>query len=413
MTAFKYKVKDRSGKTILGQRLAESRKSLVTELGKANFFIISVEEETKGKAEPAKTGFLQISIGKQKVKTSDLVIFCKQLGTMLRGGVPILRAIESIAFELKNKTFKTILYEIVGLLRAGKSFSESLKKYPHVFPVIFSAMVEAGEKVGALHEMLFRVGKYLEAKNRLIRKMQSIAAYPLFMSSFFVVIVGIIIFFLIPKFQQVYADFGTELPGLTQFMINTSTFIINNVYAVLFVGIVTTFSLVIFIKHTEKGKRFFDRLMISLPLFGKVIKKSAVSKLCRTLSTLLEEGIPVTEALGLVGKTSGNVVIDNASQKVCKLIGEGETIPSAFIRAKIFPPIMLQMISVGVESGALPKLLGETADFYEDQVDGFINTLTALAEPVLVVCLGIFISVVVVGLYLPIFGLGSAITGGA
>lgn len=411
MLKFSFKAKDGSGKTVTGRRPSSSREDIITELQRENLTVVSVEEISNKKKESSRKMFGGVLAGR-KVKTFDLVIFCRQLSTMLEGGVPILRAIESIATEVRDKNFKNILHKIARDLKEGKTLSESFKKYPNAFSDLFNAIVEAGEKVGSLDKMLGRLSGYLEARDRLVKKMRSATTYPAFIAFSFLVAVAVITLFLIPKFQSVYSDFGAELPTLTLIIFNVSNFVIQNIAVVLVALVVVIFSLFVFIRHTRAGRAFFDRALLGLPIFGDVIKKAAMSKFSRTLSTLLDQGISITEAFLLVGRTSGNIIIEDAGRKASELITGGEEIPGALEKTRVFPPLMLQMVSVGVESGSLPELLDKTADFYEEQVDTFVSTLTAAIEPILVISLGTVIAVVVVALYMPIFKLGSAMSGG-
>jgi len=411
MPQFRYVAKNKSGRTISGRKEASSKEKLILELTRQNLTIVSIEDVYDDKKNIAKV-LHEIPIGGGGVKTFELIVFCRQLATMLHGGVPILRAIESISFETRDKNFKSILHNVLRDLGDGKMISEGLKKHSRVFSPLFIAIVEAGERVGSLDKMLFRLSNYLEARDRLIRKLRAATAYPSFIAGFFLcAIVGITVF-LVPRFQKVYERFGAKLPPLTRFVFNLSEIFVKNAPIILFVGIASIFSIWFFIKHTRKGRGVFDRMVLGLPLFGTVIKKAAVSTFCRTMATLLSQGIPITEAFLLVGRTAGNLSIEEASNKASKLVMEGETIPDALTKMKLFPPLMLQMVSVGTDSGSLPELLDKTADFYEEQVDAFISTLTALIEPVLIIVLGVFIAIVVIAMYLPIFKLGTALVGG-
>lgn len=411
MPEFKYKISDASGRTKTGRKLADSQEALILEFERDNFVVLSVEEIV-GRKKSLRERLEDFRSRRGKVKIFDLVVFCKLLATMLNGGVPILNAVDSIANEIKNPRLKRVLREINRDLKEGKMFSESLRKYPDVFSTLFIAIVEAGEKVGSLDQMLRRLNTYLEARDRLIRKMRSATAYPVFIASFFILAITVITIFLIPRFRTIYEGFGAELPMLTQFVFLVSNFILKNIFFLIIIAIASVFSLFMFVTHTKRGRILFDSTKLKFPIFGEVIKKASVSKFCRTLSTLLEEGVSVTEGLLLVGRTAGNIIIEGASNKASKLVLEGETIPSAFVKMGIFPPLMLQMTKVGVESGSLPELLDKTADFYEEQVDIFIGALTSVIEPILVITLGSIIAVVVIALYLPIFRLTAALKGG-
>jgi len=407
MPEFRYVTKDKSGRTLSGKKTANSKGELISELGRANLTVVSIKEIGK----KGKEGFKKAAskpIFSRGVKTFDLLIFCRQLATMLKGGVHILRAIESIASEVKNKRFRSILESVTKDLRGGDSLSESLKKYPEAFTELIIAIVEAGEKVGSLDDMLLRVSGYLESKDRLRRKIRAATTYPTAIALFFICAVSFITLFIIPRFKGMYETFGADLPALTRTIFEISNFAIRNVWFILAGIIITIFSIVFFITQTKKGKFIFNKFTLKIPIFGDVVKKAAVSKFCRTLSTLLDQGIPVTESLILVGRTSGNILIENASNRASKLVLEGAIIPEALNKMEIFPPLMLQMASVGTESGSLPLLLDKTADFYEEQVDTFVSVLTSMIEPILVVCLGAVIGVVVIAIYLPIFNLSSA-----
>lgn len=407
---FRYKAKDSSGKTITGEEYASSRERLVIELERRNLTIVLIEIAPEKKKRGERI-LAAISIGRGKVKTFELVVLCRLLATMLHGGVPILSAMQSIADEMKNPKFKKVLEDVAEEVREGRALSEGFKKHPEVFSVLFTSIVEAGEKVGAMDQMLRRLSIYLESRERLARKIRSASCYPAFIVGFFIFAILIVTLFIIPRFQEIYAGFGAELPFITLIIFNVSNFIVRHIAFVSIAVIIAGFSLFVFITKTKKGRVFLDTTVLNLPIFGMMIKKAAVSKFCRTLSTLLEQGISITESLLLVGKTAGNILIEDASMKARSLIVEGETIPAALTKMDIFPPLMLQMAAVGVESGSLPGLLEQTANFYEEQVDTFINTLTAMIEPVLVVFMGAVIGVVVVALYLPIFRLGVAISG--
>lgn len=407
MPRFKYKAKNQSGKTVVGEQFASSRKKLAGELHAKNLTVISATEVLKNDA-----GFLQRIFsapmgGHQKIKTFDLAVFCRQLATMVEGGIPILRAIESITSEVRNRRFRDVLGYMAQDLRDGKKLSDTFKNYPDAFPVLFTAIIEAGEESGGLDVMLRRLAGYLEAKDRLARKMRTATAYPAFITVFFLGVLTVVTIFFIPRFQAVYQSFDAELPRLTEVVFGISNFAVRNFYPISLCVILAVVLPSFFAKRTRTVRLFFNKMLLRLPIFGGPIKKAAVCKFCRTLSTLLSQSVPVTEALFLVGKTSGNLVIEEASKKASKLVNDGETIPAALYKTRVFPPLMMQMVAVGDESGALPELLDKTADFYEEQVDIFVSTLTATVEPILISLLGFVIAIVVAALYLPIFKLGT------
>ena len=410
MPRYKYKAKNNAGKTLTGEESVASERELIMELGRRRLTVFSVQEVFENK-KTSKSFTSKIFSKHKKVKTFDLVILCRQLATLLQGGVPILNGMKTIAAEIKNVSFKEVLFEVTEKVRAGKTLSEGLKEYPDVFSELFTSIVEAGEKVGSLESMLNRLGDYLEARDRLMMKIRSATSYPIFIAGFFIFAVACITLFLVPRFETIYSSFGADLPTVTRMVFKTSNFLVKNFFVIAGIIISCIVYLMFLIKNTRKGRMAFSRLMLKMPILGDVIQKAAVSKFCRTLSTLMEQGIPVTEALLLVGKTAGSLVIEDASNKASELIVEGKIIPDALEKTGIFPSLMLQMVSVGVESGSLPALLDKTADFYENQVDAFVNTLTAMIEPVMIISLGLIVAVTVVALYAPIFKLGTAMSG--
>ncbi len=399
MPIFSYLAKDASGHSIKKSEFALSEYELKTRLTRKGLIIVSIEEAKKKGSLPFLT---------PKVKKSDLVLFCKQLAVMLKGGVPLIKAIDSIAGELRNILFQAALGEINQHIKGGESLSGSLKKFPDLFSTLFIAMAEAGEKTGSLEVMLERLSAYMQAEDRLNKKIITALIYPSFIVSFFLFAMAVFTLFLIPRFKGIYEGFGAKLPALTQVVFGISDFFIHNILLMgLIIGVALFFSHKYFFR-TKAGRRNFDRMTLKVPLFGAFLKDAALTKFSRTLATLLNQGIPIAASIELVGRTAGNVMIEEASFKLKKLILDGGSIPEALKKAEIFPPLMIQMVSVGVESGSLPELLDKTADFYEDRVDSFIAVLTNMMEPVLLAVLGVIIGVVIVALYMPIFKLSQA-----
>jgi len=411
MPTFSYRAKRKNGKTVTGRESARSRESLVISLERKNLTVISISK----KASDEKSLFKKLTSKEPifaKVKTFDLMILCRQLSVMLHGGVPILNAIESIMYEAKSPVLKKILESVASDLREGKTLSGSFKKHPGVFSTLFIAIMEAGEKVGSLDEMLRRLAVYLESRDRLARKIRSATTYPAVITVFFLAAIAVLTLVLIPKFKSIYESFGAELPALTQIMFDISSFVIKNIVFIVIGFGIAMWGFISYVTKSKRARRIFDNFLLHLPIFGDAIRKAAISKFCRTLSTLLGEGISVTEAMRLVGRTSGNSIIEEASDKAVNRIVEGEGISQALAATGAFPHLMLQMASVGVDSGSLPELLDKTADFYEEQVDTFVSTLTSVIEPILIVILGVLVGVVVMAMYLPIFNLTTAATGG-
>jgi type IV pilus assembly protein PilC len=336
------------------------------------------------------------------------MVFCRQLSTLLKGGVPLIKGLEIISSETEKISIQSAVTEIGHYIRQGESFSSSVKKMAHLFSPLFVAIIEAGERTGSLDIMLERLAKYLGAQDRLQKKIISAIAYPTAVLIFFMFAIGVMTLFLIPKFKDMYSSFSAQLPpftlavfGLSDFLIKYIAFIIGGIFlSVAYINGV--------VRKTAKGRLAFDSLILKMPIFGNVMKKAALSKFTRTLSTLLEQGIPVPESLELVGKTAGNAVIEDASIKVSHSILNGDKISDAFRKLEIFPALVIQMTNIGSESGNLPELLAKTSDFYEEEVDLFLGIMSALIEPVLIIVLGLILAVFIIALYLPIFSLGQA-----
>ena len=402
MSIFAYIAKDPNGNSVKAQESAPSEHELKTMLARKNLVIISIREVKK-------SGGIKFFVS--KINTSDLVIFCKQLATMIKGGVPLLRAISSIEDEMRNPLFKATLDEIGRHVKGGESLSNGFKKFPRLFSPLFTSIVAAGEKVGSLDTMLERLSAYLQARDRLNKKIIAAITYPTFVVVAFAGAMLIVTLFLIPKFKAIYSGFGAELPLITRIVFSLSDLVVKNIwYLALAISIAAVLARKYFVKSGQ-GRRVLDKTVLEMPLFGEVFKNAALSKFSRTLATLLSQGIPIATSLELVNKGSGNIVIEEAIDKIKSLIMDGENIPEALKKAKIFPSLMIQMVTVGVESGSLPELLDKTADFYEDRVSDFVATLTTLIEPILIVSLGIAMGIVIVALYMPIFMLSQAAGG--
>ena len=400
MPIFAYIAKDINGNSVKAQESALSEYELKTRLARKNLVVISIREVKKSGG---------IKLFGSKVKTSELVIFCKQLATMIKGGVPLLKAINSIADETKNPLFKSTLEEIGRHVKGGESLSDGFKKFPRLFSPLFTSIVSAGEKVGSLDTMLERLSAYLQARDRLNKKIIAALTYPAFVVVAFGGAMLVITLFLVPRFKSIYSGFGAELPTITRIVFSISDLMTKNIgYLFLIVFIAVVLIHKYFVK-SDQGRRALDNMVLGMPLFGEVFKNAALSKFARMLATLLSQGIPIATSLELMNKASGNVVIEDAINKIKNLIMDGESIPEALKKAQIFPSLMIQMVTVGVESGSLPELLDKTADFYEDRVSDFVATLTTLIEPILIVSLGIAMGIVIVALYLPIFKLSQVV----
>lgn len=404
MSGFRYAAKDRMGRSVSGVTEAIDQKSLVEALRKQELTIISVQEEKVR----AKSGFFSKS--RKKVKLAELVLFSRQMATMIDSGIPLVQALEILSEQIENKGFQRIMQDVKKDVAAGSSFQEALSKHPQAFSPLFISMVKAGESSGSLDSIMDRLAAYIEKTDSLMRKVRSALIYPSVVSGMAVVITLILLMKVVPVFKNIFTDFGGELPLPTQILVTISDFLIHNF--ILWAG-ATALGLVAlgrFLK-TSRGVWIFDNFKLKMPVFGVIIRKVAVSKFSRTLATLVKSGVPILSALEIVGKTSGNKVIENAVSKVRSSIREGENITTPLMRAKVFPPLVVRMIAVGEQTGELEKMLTKIADFYDDQVDAAVAGITSLIEPLIIAFLGIIIGTIVICMFLPIFKISTLVSG--
>ncbi len=354
--------------------------------------------------------FENLSFLQPKVKTKDIVIFTRQLSTMIDAGLPLVRGLEILASQQENPTFKKMLTQIKTDVESGSTFAEALKKYPKHFDRLYCNMVAAGEIGGILDEVLRRLSDYMEKAQALKAKVKSAMTYPIIVLAISTLVLSIILLFVIPTFAKMFADFGSALPLPTQIVINLSNFVKSYFLVMVALGIVFVF---LFKKYysTQKGRFTVDRLLLKAPVFGPLIRKVAVAKFARTLGTLINSGVPIIEALNVAAGTAGNKVIEETIKNVKASISEGRSIAQPLMNSKIFPSMVVQMISVGETTGALDAMLNKIADFYDEEVDAAVDALTSMIEPFMIVFLGGTIGGIIIAMYLPIFKLADVVSG--
>ncbi|RTZ93867.1 MAG: type II secretion system F family protein [Deltaproteobacteria bacterium] len=349
-----------------------------------------------------------IVLFKPKVKAKTLAIFTRQLATMIDAGLPLVQSLDILADQEENVTFKEILSQVKDDVESGMTFAAALKKHPKAFNDLYTNMVVAGEEAGTLDIILNRLATFIEKAEALRRKIKSAMMYPMIVTFVAVVVVGILMVFVIPTFEKMFREAGQQLPGLTQLVVDISKFIRSHILIV--IGIVIALIIAIrYIRKTDKGKKAIDKMLLSLPIFGILLRKVAVARFTRTLSTLMQSGVPILDGLQLVAKTSGNKVIEDAVMEARENISSGENIAEPLERSKVFPPMVTRMISVGENTGALDQMLNKIADFYEDEVDTAVAGLTSMLEPLMIVFLGGVVGTIVIAMYLPIFNMANAI----
>jgi type IV pilus assembly protein PilC len=343
-----------------------------------------------------------------KVKQRSIAIFTRQLATMIDAGLPLVQSLEILSSQQEHKLFKNIIREIREDVEGGSTFAGALKKHPAAFDDLYTNLVVAGEEGGILDNILTRLANYIEKAEALKKKVKSALVYPSTIVGVAIIVVAILMIFVIPVFEQMFSSAGQTLPLPTLIVITISKIIKKYVVIIVPVFIFLGFLLKKY-HQTENGKALVDRLLLKVPVFGPLFRKIAVARFSRTLGTLVSSGVPILDGLTIVSKTSGNKSIETAILNARASIREGETIAEPLGRSRMFPPMVIQMISVGESTGALDSMLSKIADFYEEEVDVAVTNLTSLLEPLLMVFLGVVIGGVVISMYLPIFQMANAI----
>jgi len=354
--------------------------------------------------EKPKDLFENIALFKPKVTGKDIVVFTRQLSTMIDAGLPLVQGLEILEKQQSNPTFKKALGEIRSDVESGSTLSDSMRKHPKIFDDLFNNMIEAGETGGILDTILTRLSVFMEKSMVLKKKIKGALTYPAICLAVSILILVVILVFVIPVFESMFKGFGSSLPLPTQIVVSMSNFFKAN-FLYMFIGFFIISMIVKKIYNTEKGRLLMDKGMLYTPVFGPLLRKVAVSKFTRTLSTMLSAGVPILEALQVVARTAGNKVIEQAVFRVSDSIAEGRPIAEPLEESGVFPNMVVQMINVGESVGALDSMLEKIADFYDEEVDQAVENLTAMIEPFMMVFLGGMIGGIVVAMYLPIFNI--------
>ena len=349
-----------------------------------------------------KTKPKEITLFKKKIKTKDVMLFTRQFSTMINAGLPLVQCLEILLSQQSNPTFKKTLSVIKQDVESGSTFADALKKHPGVFDDLYVNLVVAGEMGGVLDIILNRLAQYMEKTEALKAKVKGALTYPVVVLLVAVGVISLMMIFVIPTFQDMFKQFGSALPAPTQFVVNMSKFFRH--YTMHMIGVIILIALAFkWVKSTEKGKTIIDKIALNLPIFGVLLRKVAVAKFTRTLSTMISSGVPIIDGLEITSKTSGNKIVEDAIQSVKKSISEGKTMAEPLQNSGVFPGMVVQMVSVGEATGALDQMLSKIADFYDEEVDTAVSSLTSMLEPLLMVFLGGVIGGVVIAMYMPIF----------
>jgi type IV pilus assembly protein PilC len=357
-------------------------------------------------------GILQIRIPGlgAAVKKKEIVIFTRQFATMIDAGLPLVQCLDILSSQQENAEFKRVIIEVKTSVEGGSTFADALKKHPKVFDELFVNLVAAGEVGGILDTILNRLSTFMEKAEKLKGKIKGALTYPIAVIIIAILIVAGLLVWIVPVFDDMFRGFGQALPAPTQLVVAMSNFLQN--YWYILIGAIIGIGIAIRqVYRTGRGREIIDGLLLKLPVFGDLLKKTAVARFTRTLGTMLSSGVPILDALEIVAKTAGNVVIENSVMKARQKLSEGKTLAEPLAETKVFPGMVTQMITVGESTGAIDTMLTKIADFYEDEVDAAVDALTSLIEPLLMVFLGVVVGGLVIALYLPIFQIAGAAGG--
>ncbi|MDY6878655.1 MAG: type II secretion system F family protein [Desulfatiglans sp.] len=401
MQVYNWVAETRRGKVLKGELEAASEKIARLQLKRRNLTVKKIKPKPKDLFE--NVAFLQ-----PKIKKKDIVIFTRQFSTMIDAGLPLVQGLTILADQTENKTFRNILRQVTKDVEGGSSLADALKKHPKVFDSLFVNLIAAGEVGGILDTILQRLSAYIEKAEKLKARIKGAMTYPLVVVSIAIIVIAVILVFVIPVFQEMFSSMGAGLPVPTQIVVNMSNFIKGNIIYIVIALFLMGFLFKLY-RNSDRGRKQTDAIALKLPVFGPLLKKVAVARFTRTLGTMISSGVPILDALTVVAKTSGNVVLEDVIYEVRGSIAEGQTIAEPLAETEIFPAMVVQMISVGEATGALDSMLEKIAEFYEDEVDVAVDALTSMLEPLLMVFLGGSIGGLVVAMYLPIFKMAAAL----
>jgi type IV pilus assembly protein PilC len=402
MADFVWEARSRTGEVRKGVMEADSQAAVEQRLRQQQLNPVKVRK--KGEA-------LKLTFG-SGVDSKELVVFTRQFATMIDAGLPLVQCLEILANQQENKIFQATLRDVKSFVEEGGTFSDALRRHPKIFDDLYSNLVQAGEVGGILDTILNRLAVYIEKNVKLKRQVKGALAYP---TTVFVIACGVMtvmMTFVIPSFENKFKDFGAtdELPKLTKYVVEASHLFITYLPVIVLLGL-GAFAGLTYVYRTPRGKREAHRLLLRIPVIGPVMRKIAVARFTRTLGTLLQSGVPILDALDIVAKTAGNVIVSEGILYTRDRISEGRTMAEPLMETKIFPGMVMQMIAVGEQTGALDQMLNKIADFYEDEVDVAVAALTSMLEPIMMVGIGGMVGVVLVSMYLPIFSLAGKIKG--
>lgn len=397
-TVFRWEGKTRQGTIQKGELSAKNKDEVISLLRRQNILPINVS------AKPKEISF---SFGMGSVTEKDVVIFTRQLATMIDAGLPLVQALEILGSQADNKMLAKTVTQIRSDVETGSTFAEALKKHPKVFSDLYTNMVAAGETGGILDTILQRLATYMEKFAKIKKQIKSAMIYPAIIVFVAVVVVALLMVVVVPMLASMFTEMGGVLPLPTRIVITLSNFLASWGGLILAISVVSAIVGLIQWRKTDTGKKVTDAIALKIPVAGSLIQRVSVAKFTRTLGTLVSSGVPILEGLMIVARTAGNKVVEEAILATRQSVSEGKTLAEPLGRAKVFPPMVTQMIAVGESTGALDNMLGKIADFYDDEVDSAVAALTSMLEPLLMIFLGTTVGFVIVAMYMPIFQMGS------
>ncbi len=403
MTTFSYQARDTAGRIVSGVQEALNEDNAVTSLMSRGLMVLSLQRKAAATRSRAKSA---------KVKETDLVLFTRQLSTMIEAGISLVQALTALyeqADPKKQRALRSVVSDITTRIQGGETFNESLNKHPRVFNRLYVSMVKAGEHGGLLAEILDRLAGFLEATARLRKKVKSAMTYPVIVVCIAFAITTFLIVRVVPIFGEIFNDFGAQLPAPTQFLIDLSNFVRGQWYWLLGGIIGVIFGIRAFLRST-RGKQWWDKWKLKLPVFGPLVHKISMSRFARTFAQLIRSGVPILEVLDIVGGSAGNHVVETSIKSVALDVEKGDNLSVSLSRKKIFPPMLLRMVAAGESTGKIDTMLEKMADFWDEEIEAMLDALTSLIEPMLIVFLGVIVGGIVIAMFLPIFKLNEVVS---
>ena len=401
MPVFEYTARNAAtGQILKGTLDVPSRDDVLKHIKQQKMIVVNVREQPKQ---------LSFSFKRKGVRTRDIVIFTRQFATMINSGLPLVQSLDILAKQTENPALAEVTRQVVFDVESGHTLADAFSKHPKAFTELYVNMVAAGEAGGILDTILLRLATFLEKSDALIRKVKGAMVYPGVIMSVAGIAVAVLLIFVIPTFQKMFASVGMELPLPTRIVIAMSDFLISYWWALILIIVGIVYAIRSYYK-TPNGQKQIDQMMLNAPVLGDLLRKSAVSRFTRTLGTLISSGVSILDGLEITAKTAGNAIVEDALMAVRKSVEGGLTIAQPLKETKIFPGMVVQMISVGEQTGALDAMLSKVAEFYEDEVDQAVANMLTLMEPVMILFLGTTVGGIVIAMYLPLFSLISQLT---